>query len=136
MATWPALPGHGEFVTLPLALPPRLLDAAGYDGHARYVALWLCGDDAMIGDASTTRTGRWHGFEVFWNHTLTRALLGPYSLLPPDDDPYLDAPHRLLADRWEHTLAVGDSADVNAFVRSEPNPLAALTEGMEAAQIA
>ncbi len=103
MPTWPALPGHGEFVTLPLALPPRLLDAVGYDGDARHVALWLSGDEVMIGDASTTRTRRSHGFDVFWHHTLTRALLGPYLLLPYDD-PYLDAPHRLLADlgsrRW------------------------------------
>ena len=133
--TWPEMPRHGEFVDLPLELPPGLLEATGYDGHARYVALWRCGDDVMVGDGTTSGTGRWYGFEVFWVHPLVRALLAPYQLEPPDHDPYLSAPHWLLADRWAQTLAVGEHADVEAFLRCQPNALASLAEGLDDDQL-
>lgn len=39
---WPDPPTAGRMVRLPLPLPPMLLDAAGYTGGARYVALfWM-----------------------------------------------------------------------------------------------
>ncbi len=107
----------------------------GYDGDARYVALWHCGDDIMVGDGTSSRTGRWYGFESFWDHPLVQALLRPYRLQPGGDDPYLDTPHRLLADRWEQTLAVGETADVTAFIHSQPNPLIALTEGLSESDV-
>ena len=132
-SSWPAQPAHGEFVVLPLDVPPTLLEAVGYDGDARYVALWHLGDDVMVSDASSTRSGRWRGLEAFIAHPLGRALLGPYQLMAGADggDPYIGAPHRLLVDRWEQSVAVGEAADVEAFIRSQPNTLAALTEGME-----
>jgi hypothetical protein len=130
--SWPSLPGHGLFVTLPLSLPPTLLDAVGYHGTARYVALWHLGDDVMVSDAAGSRTGRWRGFGDYIGHPLDRALLGPYRLIAGEGggDPYIEAPHRLLVDRWERTVAVGESADVEAFIRSQPNELAALTHGV------
>ena len=131
MGTWPALPSHGEFVVLPLGCRPSCsppwattaTPATSPCGTAATTSWWATGP--------RLRTGRWFGFEVFWHHDLIQAPLGPYSLLAPDHDPYLDPPHRLLADRWERTPAVGESADVAAFVASQPNRLAELTEGME-----
>jgi hypothetical protein len=136
MPTWPELPAHGEFVVLPLSLPPQLLEAVGYEGEARYVALWHCGDDILVGDGSSSGTGRWRrGFEVFYYHPLVQALLRPYQLLAPGHDPYLDPPHSLIADRWDNTLAVGQAGDVDAFVHSQPNALVALTEGLDPEEV-
>ncbi|MEA2704892.1 MAG: hypothetical protein QOD63_2837 [Actinomycetota bacterium] len=136
MPTWPDQPAHGEFVVLPLSLPPQLLEAVGYDGEARYVALWHCGDDILVGDGASSGIGRRRrGFEVFYHHRLIAALLRPYQLLAPDHDPYLDPPHSLLADRWENTLAVGQAGDVDAFVHSQPSALEALTEGLDPEEI-
>jgi hypothetical protein len=136
MPAWPEQPARGEFVVLPLCLPPQLLDAVGYDGEARFVALWHCGDDILIGDGTSSGTGRWRrGFEVFYYHPLVQALLRPYQLLAPDHDPYLDPPHSLLADRWDKTLAVGQAGDVDAFVHSQPSALAALAEGLDPEEI-
>lgn len=89
----------------------------------------------MVGDGTSSRTGRWYGFEVFWLLPLVRALLAPYQLEPPDDDPYIPATHRLLADRWAQTLAVGEHGDVEAFLRTQPNALASLAEGMDHDQL-
>jgi hypothetical protein len=56
MAEWPGLPGPARPVRPPLPLPRMLLDALGYQGGARYVALrWWGGGggDVLWSDGST-----------------------------------------------------------------------------------
>ncbi len=51
----------GDFVELPVPVPPNLAELAGYPGDARWVALcWQpCGDEAEYDDGRSSGTGRW-----------------------------------------------------------------------------
>ena len=77
--SWPDPPTAGRMVRLPLPLPPMLLDAAGYTGGARYVALfWMpYGDELMLADGQITATGWWPAFTTLAHHPLGQIILGP-----------------------------------------------------------
>ena len=86
---------------------------------------------SLVGDGTTSQTGRWYGFEVFWVHPLVRALLAPYQLEPPDHDLYLSASPLAAGRPVGQTLAVGEHADVEALQRCQPNALASLADGLD-----
>ena len=106
--SWPDPPTAGRMVRLPLPLPPMLLDAAGYTGGARYVALfWMpYGDELMLADGQITATGWWPAFTTLAHHPLGQIILGPFELGLSDSE----AAHWLLADRLAGTLDVPPAA--------------------------
>jgi hypothetical protein len=123
-------PGPGRSVDLPVPSPPTLLEAVGYTGEARYVALhWASyGDDLIVDDGVTSRTANWRAWLTFTQHPLMRAVLAGYELGSGD----APAAHRLLVDRSTATLSVGLAEDVAALLRSQPNALHAMTADMTA----
>lgn len=98
MAEWPGPPAPAEPVRLPLPLPPMLLDAVGYQGGARYVALrWWGGGggDVLWSDGSMTATGWWPAWRLLVReHPLGRAIFAAYDLGDLHEDPAEEAPHR------------------------------------------
>src|SRR5918992_2034326 len=100
MAEWPGPPAPAEPVRLPLPLAPMLLDAVGYQGGARYVALrWWGGGggDVLWSDGSMTATGWWPAWRLLVReHPLGRAIFAAYDLGDLHEDPAEEAPHWLL----------------------------------------
>jgi hypothetical protein len=119
MSEWPDLPAVGELARLPLPLPPALLAAAGYRGHARYVALFWTpsGDELILSDGAVTSTGWWPAWITLIDHQLGQTILRPYTLGSSD----AEAIHWLLADRHDHTLDVGAERDVRQFLATQPS---------------
>jgi hypothetical protein len=126
MSEWPDLPAVGELARLPLPLPPALLAAAGYRGHARYVALFWTpsGDELILSDGAVTSTGWWPAWITLIDHQLGQTILRPYTLGSSD----AEAIHWLLADRHDHTLDVGAERDVRQFLATQPSEITAATE--------
>jgi hypothetical protein len=127
MAEWPGPPAPAEPVRLPLPLPPMLLDAVGYQGGARYVALrWWGGGggDVLWSDGSMTVPGWWPAWRLLVReHPLGRAIFAAYDLGDLHEDPAEEAPHWLLCDRWEGTLDIGLARDVEQLLRTQPSEL-------------
>ncbi len=126
MSQWPELPTPGRLIELPLALPPALCHAAGYDGGARYLAMWWTplGDELLLADGEVTFTGWWPAWTTLVGHPLGRVILSPYELGSSDSD----ATHWLLADRFQDTLHVGLALDVRQLLATQPSELAAAVE--------
>ncbi len=122
---WPELPTPGLLIELPLALPPALCRAAGYDGGGRYLAMWWTplGDELMLADGEVTFTGWWPASTLV-GHPLGRVILSPYELGSSERE----AAHWLLADRFQGTLHVGLALDVRQLHATQPSELAAAVE--------
>ena len=131
--SWPDPPTAGRMVRLPLPLPPMLLDAAGYTGGARYVALfWMpYGDELMLADGQITATGWWPAFTTLAHHPLGQIILGPFELGSSDSE----AAHWLLADRLAGTLDVGLELDVRQLLATQPSELAAAAHELGADRV-
>jgi hypothetical protein len=129
---WPALPGPGELVRLPLPCSPHLIELSGYTGAGRLVALWWSpyGDELMISDGAVSETGRWRGWLCFCGHPLVGLFLEPYRLGDAEDE----GEHRLLVDRYLGTLEVGLARDVEQLLATQPSELSALTADLSAAE--
>ena len=140
MAEWPGPPAPAEPVRLLLPLPPMLLDALGYQGGARYVALrwWGGGGGDVLGsDGSMTVPGWWPTWRLLVReHPLGRAIFAAYDLGDLHEDPAEEAPHRLLCDRWEGTLDIGLADDVEQLLRSQPSELQAAARELGADRVA
>lgn len=127
---WREQPTVGSFVAVPLALPPTLLAAIGYDGATRYVALrWSggAGGDVLWTDGSTTAAGWWRPWRLLVReHLLGRVMFDRYDFGDLNDDPGARATHWLLVDTWENTMHVGLAPDVEQLLRTQPSTLAAV----------
>jgi hypothetical protein len=124
VSRWPAVPRPGEYVRLPVPLPPLLLDALGYiGGDGRLVSLfWLPrGAELLVCDGPIAQPADLEGWSQFADHPLGAALLRPYHLRSLDGPPT----HSLVADLWAGTLSVGLDRDVGALLRSQPNLIGA-----------
>jgi hypothetical protein len=113
-------------VRLPIPLPPTWPEALGYDGEARYLALhWTggaAGGHVWIDDGTTgAQAPHWPAFLlVVREHRLGRAIMDPYDLGLAREEPHRPE-HRLLVDRWEHTIDVGLERDVAQFLATQPS---------------
>lgn len=105
---------------LPVACPPMLAEAIGYDGPCRFVAFaWSpAGDEAVYDDGYRSGTGTWRGYLAFVRHRLIRPLLADAHLGSSDQD----ASHWLLADRREQRLYLGLRSEVRTFLRAANRP--------------
>lgn len=67
-------------LTIPVPPAPILERAIGYEGDARWIAMWWepCGDMAMVSDGQISRTGYWEGYLTYVRHChqLQRFRLG------------------------------------------------------------
>jgi hypothetical protein len=123
MTRWPGTPRPGEYVTLPLPLPPLLLNALGYRGDGRLVAVhWNADrDEMLLSDGARSWPADPRGWHEFARHPLVRATLAPYRIQTSEPEPT----YALVADLWQGTLSVGLPADVTELVNSQPDLLAA-----------
>jgi hypothetical protein len=114
-------PGVGEFVRLPIGLPPTLVRAIGYGGEARYLALSWTRDHRRVDwfDSELGLTGDGESWRAFADHASVRPLLTRYEVGDGD----ASSQYLLLVDRWEDSLSVGRWADVQALVESQPSAL-------------
>jgi hypothetical protein len=139
MADWPEQPRPGQSVRLPLPLPPMLLEAIGYHGGGRYVALrWWggSGGDVLISDGSVSATGWWPAWRLLVReHPLGRTVFDRYDFGDLAEDPAAEARHWLLCDRWENTLYVGLARDVDQLLRTQPSELHAAARELGHARV-
>ncbi len=140
MAEWPDHPTPGHSVRLPLELAPMLLEALGYQGAARYVALrWSGGasGDVVYSDGTTTATGWWPAWRLLVSEHPSD---GPSSTATTSwtrsEDPADQVPHWLLCDRFEQTLWVGLARDVEALLCTQPSELHAAARIVGGEQVA
>ena len=119
---WPDPPSPGRTVEVPLALPPMLPEALGYEGGARQVGFWWSPVDRAVhwSDGGTAATGYALGWAELLAHPAGRRALGPYDLGGGPKG----GRHRLLADRWEGTLHVGLPEDVDGLLATQPSVIA------------
>ncbi len=139
MAEWPDHPAPGHSVRLPLELAPMLLEALGYQGAARYVALrWSGGasGDVVYSDGTTTATGWWPAWRLLVSEHLGRAIFDGYDLGTRSEDPADQAPHWLLCDRFEQTMWVGLARDIEALLCTQPSELHAAARIVGGEQVA
>jgi hypothetical protein len=114
-------PASGQFVRLPIALPPMLTRSIGYGGGGRYLELSWAPDHRHIwwSDGELGMSGDSEGWRVFAEHPTVRALLAPYNVR----DCYA-----LLVDHWEGTISVGLSGDIQRLLLSQPSTLHAAAD--------
>jgi hypothetical protein len=105
------------FVRLDLPLPPMLLDAIGYSGAARYVALWWDSknDRLCMSDGHASSSDSWQAWVDLGSHPLSRSVI-PSHLLGDGGRP---ATHHLLCDRTDDSLAIGPAHVVMRVVRTQ-----------------
>lgn len=104
------------------ALPRNWERAVGYEGQARYLAVWWepCGDEIVFSDGQVTATGNWpfflHLTRETWSAALHLALDGALWALGSSEEP---ATHRLLLDLQERRGYVVTVADAEAFLAAQ-----------------
>ncbi len=103
-------------------LPHNWERAVGYDGQARFLAVWWesCGDEVVYGDGQVTATGHWlfflHLTRELWGTPLHLALNGALWALGSSEEP---ATHRLILDLQERRGYVALAADADAFLQTQ-----------------
>jgi hypothetical protein len=117
-----------------------LLEALGYQGAARYVALRWSG-----GASGDVRLQRRHHHRARLvarlaaagqRAPLGRAIRDGYDLGTSSEDPADQVPHWLLCDRFEQTLWVGLARDVEALLCTQPSELHAAARIVGGEQVA
>lgn len=101
---------------LPVAAPPVLPEALGYEGEARYIAgYWMPGgDEVVVDDGILSFTGEWPAWLVYIGHPSVNRVLSAYNLGSSDED----AEHWLLIDRTEHKAYIGPADIVKRFLNA------------------
>lgn len=101
---------------LPVAVPPMLEAAIGYEGDARLVAFFFdAGDEAYYSDGHTTTCGEWDAYELYVNHPLVAPHVRGYDLGSSEESPT----HYLLLDREARTLSVAPVAEAQRLLREQ-----------------
>ena len=115
---YPAIPS--TLRRLPLPCSPMLIEAIGYRGASRFVALaWSpAGDETIYDDGYVSGTGERSGYLGFVRHSVVRPLLADVQLGSSDRE----ASHWLLADLAEDRLYLGFPSEVRTFLRAANTP--------------
>lgn len=101
---------------LPVAVPPMLEQAIGYQGDARLVAFFFdAGDEAYYSDGHVTACGEWDAYELFVNHPMIAPHLRGYDLGSSEAPPA----HYLLLDCESRTLSVAPVALAQRLLREQ-----------------
>lgn len=114
---WPAEPLPGHPVRLPLALPPMLIEALGYDREQQLVCAWWQGgaEPVRLSDGQTTPVAWEPAYRLLvLEHRLSAALLSVYDLGCERARP---ARHQLLCDSGRQELVVACPADAELLER-------------------
>lgn len=113
-----AIPGQ----PLDLALPPMLVNASGYTGEARFVALyWGIGDELYVNDGARLFTGDWMVFHYWRNHMSIHSHLASYDLGSCE----AEARHWLVVDCEQERIYAIEARSAAAFLRTQwktPDP--------------
>jgi hypothetical protein len=106
-----------QLVNLPI--PPMLLDALGYRGEARFVAVYFgAGDECYYSDGVVTATGHDpHAYLSFVRHPACCLALAPFQLGNSD----FEAEAFLILDRQENRAYVAPVAEARRFLREQWN---------------
>ena len=108
-----ALEAPETFQCLPVLLWPRLLVAVGYQGGARWVALYLSRDQVVYNDGADAGSGDTNLFLTFKRHpTMVPHLTGAH--LGSLDE---EASECLLVDTHQQVLYLADSDDARRFLK-------------------
>ena len=115
-----SMPGAAQeapetFRILAAPLWPRLPLAAGYPGTARWVALYLSGDQAMYYDGDGTGTGDTGLLLAFKRHP----LLAPHVAGAHLGSGAEEASEWLLVDRQDHALYLVESHEARRFLAEQ-----------------
>jgi hypothetical protein len=98
-----------------IPVPPMLEEALGYSGKSRYVAFYweAAGDELVWEDGRAKLIGaNWPAWLIFVRHCRVARHLAPYQLGSSESE----AAHKLLLDRQERTLYVGERKQVARFL--------------------
>lgn len=103
--------------TLPIPIPPQLIEAISYPGEARLVSLcWTsCGDTSWYDDGRSSGTGDAWSCLAWARHPAVAPHLAGWDLGSSDEE----GSHRLLLDLQEGAVCVGTTAEVRAAVRGQ-----------------
>ena len=104
-------------LSIPVPPEPRLEQAVGYNGKARFFATWWQpeGDEAMVGDGIMTSTGQWMGYLAYVEHARVYSELMNYELGASD----CPAEYWLLIDRQERKAYVTSPEGAQKFLASQ-----------------
>jgi hypothetical protein len=108
------------WVRLGVPLPPRLAEAVGYRGQARWVALhWEpCGDESFYDDGRTSGTGAPWPYLTFVRHPAVAPELAAFNLGSSD----AGATECLLLDRGEQAIYVAPVLSARRFLAMQHPP--------------
>jgi hypothetical protein len=108
-----------QFTQIPIPMPPMLPEALGYEGDARYFSLHYAASEAWFSDGQRGYDTSWRVYSVLVDHFAIQIYLWDYNL--GSDDDYEQ--HRLVCDRLEQKMYVGDSSAVVRFLQQQHLPV-------------
>lgn len=114
-----------SFMKLPVGLPPMLLEMAGYNGNARFVAFNYYGSKATWHDGRGAATFSYFSvYSPFIDHpVIALTLRGANADLGSDDS---EPTHSLVFDRQDNSIYLGRGSEVSRFLNSQHPPVEAV----------
>jgi hypothetical protein len=115
-----------QFKELPIPMPPMLPEALGYEGDARYFSLHYAASEAWFNDGQRGYDTSWRIYSLLVDHFVLQIHLWDYDLGSDDDC----ETHRLVCDRIEQKMYVGETGAVVKFLQQQhpPTPKLELTQ--------
>ena len=134
MDTQKSLSVKADPLPLEIPFPPRLAEAFGYQGKARFVGFhWdPVGDEVFFDDGQRSGPGEAWAFLAYRQHPTVAPHLDPYNLGYSD----LEAEHALLLDRQTDQVQVARLDVVQAFLCQQHPPLLGMDDDPHALEAA